>query len=70
VCLDLTLNEEDPMQISLSENKYKPDDTAWQKYQTCKKQNMKKAQAQSFLNWKEIWQELNRVDRERLFKGE
>ncbi len=30
------------------------------------KENMKKAQAQSFLNWQEIWQELNRVDREKL----
>jgi len=55
---------------AISDSKFKPDDTAWQKYQTCKKENMKKAQVQNFNDWQEIWQELNRVDREKLFKGE
>ena len=54
---------------AISDNKFKQD---WQdaekrrEYEDCKARNLKAAQAKSFLNWQAVWDELNRVDRERL----
>jgi hypothetical protein len=51
------------------ENKFKPnwqDADLWREYEDCKARNLEIAQAKSFANWQAIWDELNRVDRERL----
>ena len=54
---------------ALSDQKYKPyqqDAEKRREYEDCKARNLKTAQVKSFLNWQGIWDELNRVDRERL----
>jgi len=54
---------------AISDNKFKQDwqdAEKWREYEDCKEINLKTAQEMSFLNWQAIWDELNRLDRERL----
>ena len=50
------------------EHKFKQDwhTDRWSKYEDCKKANLKAAQSKNHLNWQEIYDELNRLDRDRL----